>query len=245
MRFLRLGAIGALSWMSSCNAREPAGAPGDASTDELSDAPGDASADPNASEDASRDTPKDVGVAAEEASDVPDLDDRTIDAGICPTPFSQGVDLCRFCPGLACQAGDECDSMYHSGGPAATHCSCVNGRMQCCYQILITGLTYYRCDYGTLPRPACPADNPRFGDACGPDLQLCGLPTCCSGWVPGAYCDGTHWVPGGSDVCNRPPGSCTPGQPALACTVQETVLMCTCDGEADAGATMWQCDGPG
>jgi hypothetical protein len=264
MRFLRLARIGAALWMSACSAQEPAGTSGDASADACtcedvsadqpfldsktydggsSDAPGvdHAVADHVLTEDG----PTDFDVADGGRSDVPELGDATIDGGTCPSPMAQGTDRCRFCPGMACQAGDECDSMYHQGGPASTHCTCVNGWMQCCFASLTSGgPTYMSCDYGTLPPPTCPPGNPRIGDACGPDLQLCGLPTCCTGFIPGAYCDGLRWISGSSSSCNRPPSWCAPGQAPIVCTVQETVLTCTCE-QVDAGDTMWQCDGPG
>ena len=149
----------------------------------------------------------------------------------------------RTCASL-CRSQSAYTSPYtHQGGPASTHCSCVNGRMQCCFQRLVYGRsTYTECGYGNVPPPACPTSNPRIDDPCGPDLQLCGFPSCCSSLplFPGAYCDGTRWSPASSDACNSVPTGACSGQPG-ACT--GTGFSCDCSDHDDAGILTWHCDG--
>ena len=147
--------IGLALSMSSCGGQEPAGTPNDASADAYvsEDASADETLlDTNPATDVNGtppvdgwpelDVPTDFDVTDGDGSDAPALDDATSDgSGTCPSTSTS--DSCALCPGVACQLGAECNSTYHQGGPASTHCICVNGRMQCCFQVFPNGaLTY-------------------------------------------------------------------------------------------------------
>ena len=238
------------AFLTSCVGQVPAGTP-----------PSDASLDSYAGEDTSGSRPIDAwhldvphefstddGSASNARDgDLPEtgMDGSTSDGSVCPIGVGPLQDTCKLCPGAACSAGQECNSSYHSGGPASTHCICVNGRMQCCFQDFVNGWSSYsRCAYGNLPPPACPTSPPRIGDPCGPDLQLCGLPSCCSTFPLSrdAYCDGTRWSPARSAACNSVPTGACSGQPR-GCT--GTGFSCDCSDRDDAGIMTWRCDGPG
>jgi hypothetical protein len=125
---------------------------------------------------------------------------------------------CEACPGLECTGtGETCSSGWHTlGSPWADTCQCVDGHMVCCGGSKGGAGTWY-CDYGSQPRPACPAALPLSGDVCGEQPMYCQYPSsCCTSNAVAACRDGTWQLACDTSADSLIDPQCEGGAPGAA-----------------------------
>jgi hypothetical protein len=149
---------------------------------------------------------------------------------------------CDGCLDQACMPDRTCDSTRLGDVVIQKHCFCADGYMACCARWSNHLITSTSCDFGTNPRPPCPAVRPMDGEACLV-VNSCTYSDACCGPVE-VFCDGTSWS---SSTCFERLGSlhgesCSPAEQSQCVFPQDDASTLVCDCVDPQGRPFWQCN---